>query len=196
MPLFKFIKDVLFVGVNYRNSFTKIKLPSTNTQQYLSKHIFIHKLISYLFIFIIYSIINRITKGAWLCSFKEKIKKKSDEQNNISISKFLFIIFLWVVEETLIEIFKGIVDLEFWMFGLIFISYKSKENIKKHHKFSNWFIAIICSILKIILIIIDATGDDTNKYLPWYFIVPGIFIYFVIIYIRASVYLNLKLFMD
>ncbi len=82
------------------------------------------------------------------------------------------------------------------MFGLIFISYKSKENIKKHHKFSNWFIAIICSILKIILIIIDATGDDTNKYLPWYLIVPGIFIYFVIIYIRASVYLNLKSFMD
>jgi len=108
MPLFKFIKDALFIGVNYRNSFTKIKLPSTNTQQYLSKHIFIHKLISYLFIFIIYSIINRITKGPWFCSLKEKIKKQSDEQKNISISIFLFIIFLWVVEETLNEIFKGI----------------------------------------------------------------------------------------
>ena len=199
-PIFKFFKDIFFVGVNYRNSFITLKLPPTNTQQYLSKHIYIHKLISYLFTFIVYSIKNCITTGTWFSSFNQNIQKPSDKKKNTSNSKFLLIIFLWIVEETLNEIFKGMLDLEFWMFGLIFIWLLTKKNIKKHHIFSNCFILIICSILKIILIIIDANEDDKkdiiNKNTPWYFIVSGIIIYLFIIFIRAIVYVNLKSFMD
>jgi len=186
IAFFKLWKDIFFVGVNYRNSFIQLKLPPTNTQQYLSKHIFIHKLICYLFTFFVYSIKN-------CCETSDKLKKTS-------IFKVLFIIFLWVVEETLNEIFKGILDLEFWMFGLIFISFMSKGKNEKHHKFSNYFILIFCSIFKLILIFIDASEDDRNdiinKDLPWYFIVLGFFIYMVIIFIRAYVYINLKSFMD
>lgn len=53
-------KDTFFVGVNYRKSFTKLKIPPTDTQKYLSKHIFIHKFICYLFTLIVYSIKNFI----------------------------------------------------------------------------------------------------------------------------------------
>ncbi len=60
IALCKLGKDTFFVGVNYRKSFTELKIPPTDTQKYLSKHIFIHKFICYLFTLIVYSIKNCI----------------------------------------------------------------------------------------------------------------------------------------
>ena len=94
IALFKIGKDIIFVGVNYRKSFTTLKIPKTNTQEYLSKHIFVHKLICYLFTFIVYSIKN--------------YREVSEHQKQTSKIKVLCICFLWVFEESLNEIFKGI----------------------------------------------------------------------------------------
>ena len=86
------------------------------------------------------------------------------------------------------------------MFGLIIIAWLSKGKAKKHHNFSLWFIAIICTILKVILIFIDKHEEDKNdiinKDTNWFFILFGIFAYFCIIFLRAFVYVNLKIFMD
>ena len=58
------------------------------------------------------------------------------------------------------KIFLFILDLEFWMFGIIFISCLSKGNTKKHQKCSLWLVAVIGTILKVSLIIIDKFEDD------------------------------------
>ena len=199
IALFKFLKDIFFVGVNYRKSFYEIKIPPSNTQKYLSKHIPIHKFICYIFTFIFYSIKNCIKTDTWLGSFCRKFEDSDNNRKKGSKSKVLFIIFLWVGEETLNEIFKGILDLEFWMLGLFFISFLNKEAKLNHHIFSNILIVILCSTVKIILIFIDVNEDDKNDIInkdqKW-FIFIGILFYLVIIYIRAYVYINLKTFMN
>ena len=63
--LFKLLKDAFFVGINYRKSFHQIKFFSSDTQEYFTKHLFIHKFICiYLhfcfFYFILYAPKNYI----------------------------------------------------------------------------------------------------------------------------------------
>ena len=196
--LLKLVKDIFFKGINYRNSFTKIKIPWSETQNYLSRHSSIHNLTCFLFTFIMFLIKNYIDTETLFGSFVNKFKKESDNKKYISKYEFLFIIFLWVLDDILNEIYKGMLDLEFWMFGLIFISILSKE-YKIHHKISNYLILFLCSLIKIILIFIDVNEEEKNNIVNkdniW-FIPLGIIIYLAIIFIRSYAYVKLKSIMD
>ena len=151
------------------------------------------------------------------------IVKDEKEINAINAysKKFLyFIIFLWIIQEHLIEIFSVLKDLDFWMIEIIILSYLYsnifKEQIYLHHK-----IIMIVNLLHIILKIISITfsfqdeynkkGEDyeyqyppgyedtklKNLYVHFVFLIPvGILIYLVLITLRSYVNSNLKVFMD
>jgi hypothetical protein len=149
---------------------------------------------------------------------------QDDEEKNIMNAyskKFLcFIIFLWIIEEHLIEIFSILKDLDFWMIEIIILSYlysrMFKEQIYLHHK-----LIMIVNLLPIILKVISITfsfkdiynkeGDDyeyryppiykdtklKNLYVRFVFLIPvGILIYLILITLRSYVNSNLKIFMD
>lgn len=134
------------------------------------------------------------------------------------------IIFLWILEEHLIEIFFFLKDLDFWMIEIIILSilYSKMFNAKiyLHHK-----IIIILNLLPIILKAIsiyisfidncnEAEDEDKDGYcyncteesensklknlyvLESYLIPVGLLIYLILIFLRAYVNSNLKLFMD
>ena len=121
-----------------------------------------------------------------------------------SILEVLFSISFWLIEETINELYKGILALEFWMIGLNAISllnkYVFKNNINNFHCFSNILIFPLFA-LKIALIFIDIFEENQNKkslinkdeLLLIFFL--GI-IYIVLIFLRAFIYIKLQLFMN
>ena len=140
---------------------------------------------------------------------------------NAYSKKFLyFIIFLWIIEEHLIELFSVLKDLDFWMIEIIILSYlysrMFKEQIYLHHK-----LIMIVNLLPIILKVFSITfsfkdiynkeRDDyeyryppeyehtklKNLYVRFVFLIPvGILIYLILITLRSYVNSNLKVFMD
>ena len=193
--LFKLLKDAFFVGINYRKSFHQIKFFSSDTQEYFTKHLFIHKFICYIFTFLFFLFYI-------ICS-KELHFTLNSKGYKVILKVFIFI-FIWLIEETINEIYKGISDLELWMFGIIAISIwnrcLTKNRIKNHHCVSNILI-IFLSFLKIVLILIDINEENNDKKslinkdeIPL-IIILGI-IYIVIIIFRALVYIKLQSFMN
>ena len=144
-----------------------------------------------------------------------------NEKVNVYSKKFLcFIIFLWIIEEHLIEIFSILKDLDFWMIEIIILSYFNWKMFKiKAYLHQQLIIALnlIPIILKIISINIsfqdkyNTDGDyyeykypigyeETklkNLYVHFVFLIPlGILVYLSLITLRAYVNSNLKVFMD
>ena len=120
----------------------------------------------------------------------------------------LLIIFLWIIEELLIDTFGlALKDLDFWMFELIIITIFSikmfKIEIYNHQIFAMWFCIIPC-ILKIATIVLSFFEKDDIKRikLPIFYInyleyIPiGIIIYILLITCRAFVNCEIKWFMD
>ena len=145
---------------------------------------------------------------------------KSQRVNAYSKKFFYFIIFLWIVEEHLIEIFSILKDLDFWMIEIIILSYFNWKMFKIKAYLHQQLVMIlnllptISKIISIIISFLDKYNNDGNYYEYKYpkgyeetklknlyvcfeFLVPvGILIYLTLITLRAYVNSNLKVFMD
>jgi len=145
---------------------------------------------------------------------------KNQKINDYSKTFLFFIIFLWIIEEHLIEIFSILKDLDFWMIELIILSYFNWKMFKMqtylHHKLIMILnlLPTITKIFSIILSFLDKYNKDgnyyeynypegyegkklKNLYVRFAYLVPvGILIYLILITLRAYVNSNLKVFMD
>ena len=190
----KLFKDAFFVGINYRKSFQEIKFFSSETQQYFSKHLFIHKFICYFFTFSAFLIYILCSKELHFTLISKGYK---------SIFKVLFLVFLWLIEETINELYKGMVDLEFWMIGLMAISIMNKcifKNEIKNHQICSNSLMLALSLLKIVLIIIDIKEENQKKSLINKDEIPLIVVlgilYIGLIALRAFAYIKIQNFMN
>jgi len=135
---------------------------------------------------------------------------------SISILNFIFVITVYVCIEQLSDIFfqLGLMIFDFWMFELLTISYINakmfKLKIYRHQMFAILFNSIICLSFRLPSFILsflmkkekekgDNVDNKNGKSLfvisNWY-IVLGIFIYIIIITIRAYSYTKIKWFID
>jgi len=131
-----------------------------------------------------------------------------NEIGNISILNFIFVITIYVCIEQLSDIFfqLGLMIFDFWMFELLIISYINakmfKLKIYKHQMFAIIFNSIICLLFRLPSFILSFSmkkniKDERSLFVisKWY-IVLGIFIYIIIITIRAYSYTKIKWFID
>ena len=144
-----------------------------------------------------------------------------NEKVNAYSKKFLcFIIFLWIVDEHLIEIFSVLKDLDFWMIEIIILSYFNSK-LFKIKPYLHQKLIIILNLIPIILKSVSITlsfldeyntdGDYyeykypvdqeasklKNLYVRYAFLVPvGTVVYLILITLRAYIFSYLKVFMD
>ena len=142
------------------------------------------------------------------------IDTEEELKNNISF-KFLclysLIIFIWILEDQLIESFYLIFqDLDFWMIELFIISYLNKKIFKVqiyNHQMFAFFFSLFASLLKVGTIILSFCDKRTSTYtgyLPIYYIrnnpflriTFGIMLYLLLILLRSIVNISLKWYMD
>ena len=215
--VFLICNKVLY-GYNHNNSFEEVKLFNNYA---FSKHILIHYIFSYFGTFLLGIIFYKIHIYKNKSSNKDsKVKNKRSNsgikliynRNNLFYNSdnlplhILLIIFLWVVEEHLIDIYSSILkDLDFWMIELLIISYINNKFFKielySHQRFV-FYLNIIPCIFKIITIILsfvkERNENITNKKLytenPLYLI--GIIFYFILIILRSYVNTKIKWLMD
>ena len=132
--------------------------------------------------------------------------------------KLLIIIFLWILEEQLINYFKEIfLQLDFWMLELIIIHYFMvkilKMNVYDHQRLMLWF-CILPLILKLTTILLSFLDDnnenngnnnyqysDVNKlkliYIACkYLLIPALPLYFILITFRSYVHTKIKWLID
>jgi len=133
-----------------------------------------------------------------------------DEIDNIPILNILFIIIIYVCFEFLKDIFYQL-DLnifDFWMFELLVISYINakmfKLKIYKHQMLAIFFNSFICLLFRLPSFVLSFSLEDKGnekggkslfEISGWY-IVLGLFIYIIIVIIRAYSYTKLKWFID
>ena len=229
-------------GINYYNTFETLRLVPSKTQVEYSSHFLIRQVFYYFGTFII-SLIFKIYESRKNIKKKFYVNNRnsidSSETNysgatdksgsqilliynglkdysKISIAYFLFIIFLWVLIEQIIEKYnRTLSHLDFWMFELIIISLLCakmfKIEIYSHQKFVLVFnlIPIIFKVMTIILSFISNEDDKSvNKYkdndgnlkflyLVYWFLIPiSQFIYIPLITIKSYVYIKMKWLMD
>ena len=176
---FLILKDVAF-GYNYNDSFRP--LFSDQAYENFSEHYLIKNILCYVVTFILsffLYMIERRNLG------RDTLKKNEHENNTPNISSikyihnngkivylsnntllyFLFIIFLWILDENLIQLFSFLKDLDFWMIEIIIISYMIsimfKEKIYLHHKVII-YLNLFPVIFKIIAIVLSFK-DECNK---------------------------------
>ena len=230
-------------GINYYNTFETLRLVPSETQDQYSSH-FLIRLVFYYFgtfiistLYAIYELRNN-TKIGLTKSNRNTIKTTNSigssgantrntsqiifihkglrDYSKISFSHFLFIIFLWVLIEQIIEKYnRTLSHLDFWMFELIIISFLSakmfKLEIYSHQKFVLVFnlIPIIFKILTIVISFKSNEDDESNNkykdndgklkilYLVFWFLIPlSQFIYIPLITIKSYVYIKMKWLMD
>ena len=227
---FKIVNDSLY-GFNYNDSFEDVKIFNTHTQDYFSWHSLIHQIFGYIGTIILsiffyqYELtvskkegIERVTNTS-KTNNKKNIKINlihNNAEDNIDIksdkSSFiicLLVIFLWINEEQLIDLYNlALKDLDFWMFELLIVTYFSikmfKIEIYNHQKCAMWFTLVPCSF-KILTIVLSFLGnkDLNDKKLPILYIykkllyIPiGILFYIILLICRAYVNTKIKWFMD
>ena len=89
------------------------------------------------------------------------------------------VVFLWIIQDLLIYVILNnmITSIDFWTFKMLFTFLLGKKmfniEIYRHQKFAIYFISIACSILLLILLIIDEKNIYRSN--P-YFIPIGILI--------------------
>ena len=200
--VFLICNKVLY-GYNHNNSFEEVKLFNNYA---FSKHILIHYIFSYFGTFLLGIIFYKIHIYKNKSSNKDsKVKNKRSNsgikliynRNNLFYNSdnlplhILLIIFLWVLEEHLIDIYSSILkDLDFWMIELY-----------SHQRFV-FYLNIIPCIFKIITIILSFVKERNenikNKKLytenPLYLF--GIIFYFIFIILRSYVNTKIKWLMD
>ena len=228
---FKIVNDSLY-GFNYNESFEDVKIFNTPTQDYFSWHSLIHQIFGYfgttiLSIFFYkyeLNVLKKEKKSDRVTNTSNDNKKKNiqiklihnNAEDKIDIKSdkcsfmiCLIVIFLWINEEQLIELYNlALKDLDFWMFELLIVTYFSvkmfKIEIYSHQKCAMWFTLVPCSF-KILTIVLSSLGniDMNGKILPILYIykkvlyIPiGILFYIILIIIRAYVNTKIKWFMD
>ena len=186
--LFMNLKEVVLFGYNYNDSFKP--LFDDQVFENFSKHYLIKNILCYIIIFILSFILYKIeSKNLEMKSLNNlnkenitsfnssnsKIKyihhdNQSAYLSNKSILYFLFIVFLWILDENLIQLFSFLKDLDFWMIEIIIISYMTsimfKKKIYLHQKmiiFLNLF-PILFKIITITLSFKDECNKDDNDY--------------------------------
>jgi len=168
------IKNISF-GYNYNDSFK----PLFHEQTYgsSSNHYLIRNILCYIVTFILslflYKIESKNSGRLTLnkidyeenSSFNQIHPDSNDSFFNGVNLKLIFIIFIWILDENLIQFFIFLKDLDFWMVEIIIISYITsvmlKTKIYLHHKIVI-NLNIIPVIFKIITIFISF-HDDCNK---------------------------------
>jgi hypothetical protein len=114
----------------------------------------------------------------------------------------LLIFFIWITSQILISIYYkiGLRDLDFWMLELLIISYLNSKMFKletyNHQKVAIYFNVIICSIFKLSSFLISFFQEHSLYYKYAYLIPIGIFVYLIIIFLRAYSINKLKWLMD
>lgn len=219
---FKMINEALY-GFNYNDSFHEVKIFPNGKQRSFSKHRLIHQIVNYMGTLIISFICDKYSSRQH--RLKGKSKDSSDEEkinqsshiilihnsnigeegnfltNDLSVY-VLIIIFFWIFESHLLELFMlCLKDLDFWMLELLIITYLSanmfKLQIYKHQKLAIYLNFVPC-LLKIATIVISFYEDNPdNLYKEQIWWIPlGITIYLFLITIRSYVYSKIKWFMD
>ena len=130
-----------------------------------------------------------------------------NERSSNSILNFLFIITAYIFIEYLARIFSslGLMIFDYWMFELLIISYINAKMLKlkiyRHQMFAILFNSFVCLLFRIPYFILSfslkkdgrSLLNQSNWY--WYFVL-GLFIYVIIITIRACSYTKIKWIID
>jgi len=125
------------------------------------------------------------------------------ESKYISISDFMVIVLLYFCIQFFIQFFHfNLKGLDYWMFELLFIALVSLKlynlPIYKHKLFGILFIAIFCTLLKILSTTFRFIDDDNKKiYTKYVWIVPlGIIFFISITFLRAYIFVKIKFIFD
>ena len=222
--LYKYILFYLFLsmlsqglyGLNYFSYFNLIKFTFFVDENLdFIKYYFIRKIIfSYFGTFILACISLIYDKIKTIREIKDATLRNSNhiiiihEGNNENVEQkntFLFlliIIFLWVLEEQVLDIYsRNLPHIDFWMLELIIIAKLNSIILKipifKHQKFVLYF-SLVPIIIKIITIIIEI--EDGKKEFIYednlYWIPIGLLIYFTFVTLKAYVIIKIKWLMD
>ena len=214
--IFLIFNKVLY-GYNHNGSFEEVKLFKDDA---FSDHILIHYIFSYFGTFLLGILFYKIQiykNKSSNANSKVNNKRSSSEielifnKNDLNYNSdnlylhILLTIFLWVLEEHLIDIHSKVLkDLDFWMIELIIISYINNKFFKiklyAHQRFV-FYLNIIPCIFKIVAIILSFVknrNENIGKILytehPFYLF--GIIFYFILITLRSYVNTKIKWLMD
>ena len=219
--IFKMINELLY-GINY-NTLDEIKIISTDKQKLFSKHLLVHQMVNYMGTILISFLCDIYYSRQQKINGKDKATPSEENRSHTSSSHIilihnsnaeeeilrddltkpvLIIIFLWIFESHLLELFiLCLKDLDFWMLELLIITYLSanmfKLQIFKHQKLAIYLIFFPC-LLKICTIILSFFEEkEAILYVKKILWIPiGILIYLILISIRSYVYSKIKWFMD
>lgn len=212
-------------GYDLNNSFIILKLKPTFTQLKLYNHSNIHDIFKYTALFLISSVLSIYED----CSLKKgdnhistsinegnppfsKIKllqydPERDFKKKISTFKVLLIIFLWIFQNYLIDLFfkGGYGEIDYWVIELLIIGYFNKEffNIKlyEHQYCAIYFNLIFCTAFKILSFFISLNfgeeEDNRNIYINHgIYIQIGIMLYLFNITLKLYCISQIKMLID
>ena len=192
-------------GINYYSAFVSIKLFSTDTQNKFSNHGLIHLIFYHFGTFILSIIFSRYENRLSIEDPKYEEEQKilieaENKETKTSFSYFLFIIFLWILTEFLLDKYGStLCHLDFWMIELIIISYLSSKIIKieiYNHQKLVLFLNLFPIFLKIITIILSFIEKQKIIYVEYLYFIPiGLLIYFPLITLRSYIYIKIKWYM-
>lgn len=195
--LFKILSEFIY-GSKYI-VFDDLRIDFTSVQTELFTHNFIHKIFCY----------SGILIFSLLFLYIEK-KYKKDKKKNYSTKTYLFslfIVFIWIIDDLLIDVFdSALKGIDFWMLEFFIMYYFNSKisqlnqiKLYKHHIMS-FMLNIIPLILKVILIFIDNslnTSEDKKIYLKYKWFIPvGIIIYLIIYSLNSYIILILRRLID
>ena len=195
--LFKILSEFIY-GSKYI-VFDDLRIDFTSVQTELFTHNFIHKIFCYAGI-LIFSL---------LFLYIEKKYKKDKKKNNSTKTYLfsLFIVFIWIIDDLLIDVFdSALKGIDFWMLEFFIMYYFNSKisqlnqiKLYKHHIMS-FMLNIIPLILKVILIYVDNslnTSEDKKIYLKYKWFIPvGIIIYLIIYSLNSYIILILRRLID
>lgn len=195
--LFKILSEFIY-GSKYI-VFDDLRIDFTSVQTELFTHNFIHKIFCYAGILIFSLLFLYIEK-----------KYKKDKKKNYSTKTYLFslfIVFIWIIDDLLIDVFdSALKGIDFWMLEFFIMYYFNSKisqlnqiKLYKHHIMS-FMLNIIPLILKVILIFVDNslnTSEDKKIYLKYKWFIPvGIIIYLIIYSLNSYIILILRRLID
>ena len=221
---FNILVNLIF-GLDLNVNFKEILLFPSKGQKTLYKHSRVHEIFRYIGVFIVACVFYKIEAipnkkeitSHNIASYSSKesndqiiliFNDLNDEIGSISILNFIIVITIYVCIEYLSDIYDelGLIIFDFWMFELLIISYINakmfKLKIYRHQIFAILFNSIICLLFRLPCFILsfflkDEEEKDVSLYKNnnWY-IALGLFIYIMIITIRAYSYTKIKWFID
>lgn len=211
--LFSLINTSL-IEMNYYNALNGIEIIHNGK---LKDYKLIHQIFSCYFGTFIYSLIfYKIEERKYNNTPQIIIERETQVINNliyednkeqinkpISILSLILIIFCWVLEEQVLELYGFVFNhLDFWMFELIILSIINSKffrtPIYKHHLFVLFFSLVPISF-KIVTIIFSFGEEEEHQVIyvrRWRLLPIGLSVYLIVITIKAYAIIKLKWLMD